>query len=78
MTSITKLIPNNAADDPNNVLELAFGSYQDVLVIGWDQDGELDVRSSSGLTDGGDLLWLLETVKQKLMNGEFSNCETGQ
>lgn len=69
--NVEKLYPANASDNPDNVLEQAIGQYQDVFVIGWDKDGEMDVRSSSALADGGDILWLIEKFKSNLLNGEY-------
>ena len=36
-----------------------------VVVIGWDKDGELYTASS--MADGGDMLWMLEMTKKKLL-----------
>lgn len=52
--------------DPGKVLKAAIGELESVLVIGWDKEGELYTASSK--SDGGDILWLLEKCKQRLMN----------
>lgn len=36
-----------------------------VVVVGWDEGGELYFASS--VADGGDTLWLLEMAKKKLL-----------
>ena len=36
-----------------------------VIVVGWDEGGELYFASSAA--DGGDTLWLLEMAKKKLL-----------
>jgi hypothetical protein len=36
-----------------------------VLVMGWDENDEFYVASS--MSDGGDVLWLMELTKKKLM-----------
>lgn len=36
-----------------------------VVVVGWDDDGQLYFASS--IADGGDVMWLLEKAKQALM-----------
>lgn len=59
------------ADNPDVVLEAAKGEVEQVLVLGYDSDGELYAASSSELVDGGNILWLIETFKQKLLNLEF-------
>jgi len=72
MSEVVKFYPADASKDPDNVLELAAGQFSEVLIIGWDKDGGFDARSSNGLKDGGDILWLVEIFKAKLMNGDFS------
>lgn len=69
---VVKFYPRNAADNPDNVLEQAVGEYESVLILGWNRDGNLDVRSSSNLVDGGDLLWLVEKFKFNLLAGDYS------
>jgi hypothetical protein len=38
-----------------------------VVIMGWDKDG--DFYASSSIADGGEALWLMELMKQKLMEG---------
>jgi hypothetical protein len=49
---------------PDQILESAVGKVSDVVVIGFDNDGDLYFASSKA--DGGDALWLLELAKRKL------------
>ena len=72
MADIVKFYPADAAKDADNVLEQALGTYDEVVIIGWDKDGELDCRATLGLKDGGDVLWLIELFKHKLLNGDYS------
>jgi len=51
--------------DPERVLAKAQGQLQSVVVIGYDQDGDLYVATS--YADGGDMLWALEQAKRKLL-----------
>lgn len=68
---ITRLIPQNSADNPDLVLHQAEGVYKDVLILGWRHDDEtLDPRASSGLKER-DILWLIEQFKADLLN---DNC----
>lgn len=39
----------------------------DVLIIGYEEDGELHVRGCPN--DPGHALWLMELAKQRLLNG---------
>ena len=71
MSEVVKFYPADAAKDADNVLEQAMGQFGDVLILGWDKDGEFDVRATLGLKDGGDILWLVEVFKAKLMAGDF-------
>ena len=68
---VIKFYPADASKKADNVLELAAGVYNEVILIGYDKDGMIHARSTLGLKDGGDLLWLIETFKHKLMNGDF-------
>lgn len=51
--------------DPERVLAKAQGQLQAVVVIGYDQAGDLYVATS--YADGGDMLWALEQAKRKLL-----------
>lgn len=51
--------------DPDRVLAKAGGKLQAVIVIGYDKDG--DFYAASSYADGGDMLWLLELCKKKLL-----------
>lgn len=68
---VVKFYPKDAAKDADNVLEQAVGRYSDVLILGWDKDGNFDARATLGLRDGGACLWLVEVFKLKLMTGQF-------
>lgn len=41
---------------------------KDVVIVGWDADGEF--YFASNLADGGDVLWLLEKAKKDLLETE--------
>lgn len=71
MGDVEKFYPADAAKDADNVLEQAMGNYSEVLVLGWDKDGNFDARATLGLKDGADILWLIEVFKTKLMNGDY-------
>jgi hypothetical protein len=71
MTQVVKFYPKNAAQDPDNVLEQAIGQYDQVFIVGYDKDGNLDARASLGLK-GADVLWLIEWFKHGLMNGDYA------
>ncbi len=68
--NIVKFRPKNYIDNPDAIFEEAVGDYSAALVIGWDKDGDFSVRSS--IVDGAELLWLVESFKTQLMNGDYS------
>lgn len=51
---------------PERILTAALESGLDgVAIVGWDADGELYFASS--MADGGEVLWLFELAKKKLL-----------
>ncbi len=50
---------------PDRVLEKAIGQLDGVVIMGYDKEGE-EVFFSS-IADGGEVLWLLEQCKLKLL-----------
>lgn len=57
--------------DCDTVLEKAKDNYTSVLVIGWDKEGYLDVRSTNNL-DQKDCLYLAQMFSNKLLNGDYA------
>ena len=54
--------------DPDMVLENTKGKLEGVILIGYDKEGEEYFAST--YADGGDVLWLLERMKLRLLNVE--------
>lgn len=52
------------------MLENTKGKLEGVILIGYDKQGEEYFASS--YADGGDVLWLLERMKLRLLNVESS------
>lgn len=50
---------------PDRILESAKGKLEGVVLIGFDKDGE--VYAASSYADGGEVMWLLEACKIKMM-----------
>jgi len=75
MAEVVKFYPADAAKNADNVLEQAIGVYDQVIILGWDKDGNLDARATLGMKGGGDVLWLLETFKHKLIRGDYGDDE---
>ena len=58
----------------DRILEAAKGRLEGVVLIGFDKEGS--VYAASSYADGGDVMWLLEMCKQKMMGsitGESNN-----
>ena len=53
--------------NPDRVLSASLGQVTDVMVVGWDKDGELFLASSHA--QAAELLWLLEKAKEALLAG---------
>lgn len=49
----------------DRILENAKGQLEGVIIIGFDHEGE--VYAASSYADGGDVMWLLEACKTKMM-----------
>lgn len=52
--------------EPDVVLENTKGKLEGLIIIGYDKDGQEYFASS--YADGGDVLWLLERMKLRLLN----------
>lgn len=52
--------------DTNQILAKAFDEMDGVILAGYDKDGEFYFASS--IADGGEILWLIEKLKFKLMD----------
>jgi hypothetical protein len=75
---VTDVIPIRAVppeDDAATVLDDAKGQVRDVLVLGYAEDGSLYAAATKHFADGGNLLWLLESLKCELMAGKLVGAE---
>lgn len=67
--SVTKLYPSNAAKNPDNVLEQAIGEYESLIVVGYDNSGDLVGRASTNILRK-DILWMVEQFKLMILDCE--------
>lgn len=51
--------------DPDRILQCAIGKMDQVVLIGWDKDGQ--EYFSSSVSDGGTVLWHMERAKLQLL-----------
>ncbi len=68
MSEVVKFYPAEAAKSPDAVLEQSVGQYSEVIVVGFDADGNVDLRASLGL-DERDVIWLFELAKAQMLMG---------
>lgn len=62
MSKVTKMYPKNAADNPDYVLEQAVGEYSAVMILGYDKQKKLELRTSTNM-NRKEMLWIMERVK---------------
>lgn len=74
MGEVIKIYPEGSAKNPDAVLEQAIGKYDQAFIIGYDKDGRMDVRASTNMSCR-DILWLLESFKSKMLNGDYFEGE---
>ena len=70
MADIVKFYPKDAAKNPDAVLEQAVGVYDQVFVIGYNKDGDLDVRGTSNFTLK-EVFFALDAFKFMVLNGDY-------
>lgn len=68
MGDIVDLVP---AKNPDTILEAAKGVYKDCLILGWDTEGYLNVRATTGLTVA-EITFIIEKFKHKLLSGDYA------
>lgn len=66
MTNVVKFRGVTKLDlDPDTLLENSKGQVEQFIILGYDKDGEFWFRSTMG--SGGDVMWLMEVAKIKLL-----------
>lgn len=72
MTKVTKVEfkTGQVSLDANTVLEKAKDNYTSVIVVGWDNDGYLDVRSTNNL-DQKDCVYISSLLVHKILGGDY-------
>lgn len=65
----------NPSSNPDSVLKHAVGAFKEVLILGYNHDGYMEVRASSGMAPKAELLMLVENFKHALMNGLYDDDE---
>lgn len=75
MSEVVKFCPADAYKNPDNVLEQAIGEYTEVLILGWNKDGQFEARASLGLGDPSATVFMAELFKHKLLSGDYGGFE---
>lgn len=70
-----EVIDLKPASNPDSVLKEANGVFKEVLVLGYNHDGYMEVRASLGMAPKAELLMLIENFKHALMNGYYDDDE---
>jgi hypothetical protein len=60
--------------NPDNVMQRSMGHFENIILIGTNEDGHMEVRSSLNLTVK-DMLWMLEMTKQNILLTALSHDE---
>ena len=72
MSNVVKFYPKGAAENPDAVLEQAAGVYDQVFVIGYGKNGDLEVRASLNFKMR-DIFFAIEGFRFMVFNGEYSD-----
>ncbi|HSN18986.1 MAG TPA: hypothetical protein VLV87_12360 [Gammaproteobacteria bacterium] len=65
MAQVIKLVPNETPPATRVLAEAQAEGLTDAVVIGWDKDGTLYLKSS--YADGPNVLWLLEQARDIIL-----------
>jgi hypothetical protein len=70
MSKITTLYPKDAAKNPDFVLEQAIGKYADLVIIGYNHDDELEVRSNTTFSEA-EVMNAIKTFEHNYYGGMY-------
>jgi hypothetical protein len=68
-----EVIDMNPSSNPDTVLKEASKAFKEVLILGYNHEGYMEVRASTGLGDKAELLMLVEQFKHSLMSGDYDD-----
>jgi hypothetical protein len=69
------IVELNPSQHPDTVLKMCQGVFKEVLILGYNTDGYMEVRASAGMAPKAELLMLVENFKHALMNGLYDDDE---
>lgn len=70
-----EVVDMNPASNPDTVLKEARGAFKEVLLLGYNHEGYMEVRATLGLAPKAELLMLVENFKHALMDGVYDDDE---
>ena len=68
---VTNVVKLNPAQDPDVVLEKAKGVYQNLLIVGYDHEGEFDCRADLG-SGKNETLFMAQQFCHNLLSGDYT------
>ena len=69
-SNVIKFRSKNPAEDPDQILEKAKGTYQDVILLGWNTESRMNVRASYGMSIE-EMIYLVDQFKHNLLSGKY-------
>lgn len=63
-----KLVEKKQANDADEVLSGAIGRFSDVMLIGWNNNGELEVWANGELLEEAQQVYMMQLWQTHLMN----------
>ena len=66
--------PDETLKNPDTVMQRSMGHFENIILVGTNEDGHMEVRSSLNLTVK-DMLWMLEMTKQNILLTALSHDE---
>ena len=75
MSNVVNLMPEDATAD--EVLDDSKGSFKDVLILGWDEEGVLNAKSTASL-DLKEIVYMIEVFKAVIITAghEIDDCQS--
>jgi hypothetical protein len=65
---LVKKEPSAQQSDADTLLTGALGRFSECIVLGWSNDGDLEVWSNGQLTDEAHMLYIMDLWKAHVMN----------
>lgn len=70
MPKVEKLYPKDAGKNPDYVLEQAIGLFEDVVIIGYTHEGDLEIRSNTTFSEA-EMMNAIKTFEHNYYGGVY-------